>query len=254
MIREKIKIAIADDNRDFVAIIQDYLNGQADFELVGVAYNGKQILTIIEEKSPDVVILDIIMPHIDGVGVLESLYGLRGKRPKFIMLTAFGQESIAQRVVELGADYYILKPFNMEVLAKRIRQLTTNITMHRPVVAQAINIQSADVEVTNIIREMGMPAHIKGYQYLREAIMMIIVEIELLGAVTKILYPRIADKYSTTPSRVERAITHAIEVAWNRGNADAINRLFGYITKTRKPTNSQFMAIIADKLRLEMRV
>jgi two-component system response regulator (stage 0 sporulation protein A) len=254
MIREKIKIAIADDNRDFVAIIQDYLTGQADFELVGVAYNGKQILTIIEEKSPDVVILDIIMPHLDGVGVLESLYGLPGKRPKIIMLTAFGQESIAQRVIELGADYYILKPFNMEVLAKRIRQLTTEITVHRPVVARAINIQPADVEVTNIIREMGVPAHIKGYQYLREAIVMIIVEIELLGAVTKILYPRIADKYSTTPNRVERAIRHAIEVAWNRGNTDAINRLFGYTTKIRKPTNSQFMAVIADKLRLEMRV
>jgi len=142
----------------------------------------------------------------------------------------------------------------MEVLAKRIRQLTTEITVHRPVVARAINIQPADVEVTNIIREMGVPAHIKGYQYLREAIVMIIVEIELLGAVTKILYPRIAEKYSTTSSRVESGIKHAIEVAWNRGNTEAVNRLFGYTTKIRKPTNSQFMAMIADKIRMEMRV
>lgn len=255
MIRETIKVAVADDNREFVGIIQEYLTGQSDFELVGVAYNGEQILTIIEEKSPDVVILDIIMPHLDGIGVLESLQGLRGKRPKIIMLTAFGQESITQRVVELGADYYILKPFNMDVLASRIRQLATTITMQRPVVAQAIKAQPVDVEVTNIIREIGIPAHIKGYQYLREAIMMIITEIELLGAVTKVLYPRIAEKYSTTPSRVERAIRHAIEVAWSRGNMDMINRLFGYTIKIEKgkPTNSEFMAMVADKLRLEMR-
>lgn len=255
VIRETIKVAIADDNREFVGIIQDYLSGQADFELVGVAYNGEQILTIIEEKSPDVVILDIIMPHLDGIGVLESLHSFRGKRPKIIMLTAFGQESITQRVVELGADYYILKPFNMEVLASRIRQLANTITMQRPVVAQAIKAQPVDVEVTNIIREIGIPAHIKGYQYLREAIMMIITEIELLGAVTKVLYPRIAEKYTTTPSRVERAIRHAIEVAWSRGNMDMINRLFGYTIKIEKgkPTNSEFMAMVADKLRLEMR-
>ena len=255
MIRETIKVAVADDNREFVGIIQEYLASQSDFELVGVGYDGEQILAIIEEKKPDVVILDIIMPHLDGIGVLESLQNLRGKRPKIIMLTALGQESITQRVVELGADYYILKPFNMDVLASRIRQLATTITMQRPVVAQAIKAQSVDVEVTNIIREIGIPAHIKGYQYLRDAIIMIISEIELLGAVTKILYPRIAEKYNTTPSRVERAIRHAIEVAWSRGNIDMINRLFGYTIKQEKgkPTNSEFMAMIADKLRLEMR-
>jgi len=255
VIRETIKVAVADDNREFVGIIQEYLASQSDFELVGVGYDGEQILAIIEEKKPDVVILDIIMPHLDGIGVLESLQNLRGKRPKIIMLTALGQESITQRVVELGADYYILKPFNMDVLASRIRQLATTITMQRPVVAQAIKAQSVDVEVTNIIREIGIPAHIKGYQYLRDAIIMIISEIELLGAVTKILYPRIAEKYNTTPSRVERAIRHAIEVAWSRGNIDMINRLFGYTIKQEKgkPTNSEFMAMIADKLRLEMR-
>ena len=255
MIRETIKVAIADDNREFVSLIQEYITGQSDFELVGVAYNGEQILTIIEEKSPDIVILDIIMPHLDGIGVLERLNTLSGRRPKVIMLTAFGQESITQRVVELGADYYILKPFNIDVLASRIRQLATTITMQRPVVAQAIKARPVDVEVTNIIREIGIPAHIKGYQYLRDAIMMIIEEMELLGAVTKVLYPRIADKYSTTPSRVERAIRHAIEVAWGRGNMDMINRLFSYTVKLEKgkPTNSEFMAMVADKLRLEMR-
>ncbi len=151
---------------------------------------------------------------------------------------------------------YVLKPFNMEVLVSRIRQLAGMITAQRPqVTAQAIKAKSVDVEVTNIIREIGIPAHIKGYQYLRDAIMMIISEVELLGAVTKVLYPMIAEKYSTTPSRVERAIRHAIEVAWNRGNIDMINRLFGYTVKLEKgkPTNSEFMAMIADRLRMEMR-
>lgn len=256
MIKETIKVAIADDNREFVGIVQEYLTQQVDFQLVGIAYNGEQILSIIEEKNPDVVILDIIMPHLDGIGVLERLNSLSARRPKIIMLTAFGQESITQRVVELGADYYILKPFNMDVLASRIRQLATTITAQRPVVAQAIKARPVDVEVTNIIREIGIPAHIKGYQYLRDAIMMIITEIDLLGAVTKVLYPMIAEKYATTPSRVERAIRHAIEVAWSRGNMDMINRLFGYTVKLEKgkPTNSEFMAMIADKLRMEMRV
>ncbi|MBU2700982.1 two-component system response regulator (stage 0 sporulation protein A) [Sporomusaceae bacterium BoRhaA] len=255
MTKESIKVAIADDNREFAGIMQEFLQNQADMELVGVAYDGEQILTIMEQENPDVVILDIIMPHLDGIGVLEKMNVQGGKRPKVIMLTAFGQEAITQRVVELGADYYVLKPFNMDVLASRIRQLATTITSQRPIVAQAIKARPVDVEVTNIIREIGIPAHIKGYQYLRDAIMMIISEIELLGAVTKVLYPMIAEKYQTTPSRVERAIRHAIEVAWSRGNIEMINRLFGYTVKLEKgkPTNSEFMAMIADKLRMEMR-
>jgi two-component system response regulator (stage 0 sporulation protein A) len=256
VLKERIKVAFADDNKEFSEIMNEYLSQQPDIEVVGVAYNGEQIISIIDEKKPDVVILDIIMPHLDGIGVLERINTTGGKRPKIIMLTAFGQETITQRVVELGADYYVLKPFNMEVLVSRIRQLAGMITTQRPqVTAQAIKAKSVDVEVTNIIREIGIPAHIKGYQYLRDAIMMIISEIELLGAVTKVLYPMIAEKYSTTPSRVERAIRHAIEVAWNRGNIDMINRLFGYTVKLEKgkPTNSEFMAMIADRLRMEMR-
>lgn len=259
MLRETIKVAIADDNKEFSDILQECLNREPDIELVGVAYNGEQILSIIEEKAPDVIVLDIIMPHLDGLGVLERLNLSSNKRPKIIMLTAFGQETITQRVVELGADYYVLKPFNMDVLISRIRQLAGTASTIRPVTAAAtvpvIKTRPMDVEVTNIIREIGIPAHIKGYQYLRDAIMMIISEVELLGAVTKVLYPMIADKYSTTPSRVERAIRHAIEVAWNRGNIEMINKLFGYTIKLDKgkPTNSEFMAMIADKLRMEMR-
>ncbi|MBP2631829.1 MAG: sporulation transcriptional activator Spo0A [Firmicutes bacterium] len=255
MIKEKIRVAVADDNREFVGIIQEYLSEQPDIEVAGVAYNGEEILEIIETEEPDVIILDIIMPHLDGIGVLEHINVSPLKRPKIIMLTAFGQESITQRVVELGADYYVLKPFNMEVLLSRIRQLAGTITEQRPLVAQAIKAHPIDIEVTNIIREIGIPAHIKGYQYLRDAIIMIVNEVELLGAVTKVLYPLIAEKYSTTPSRVERAIRHAIEVAWGRGNMDMINKIFGYTIKLEKgkPTNSEFMAMIADKLRMEMR-
>lgn len=256
MVKEKIRIIVADDNREFVGIMQEYLSDQPDIEVVGVAYNGEEILSIIGTLQPDILILDIIMPHLDGIGVLEQLGTMSlPKRPKVIMLTAFGQENITQRVVELGADYFILKPFSMEVLTKRIRQLAGLITQQRPSIAQAIQSHPIDVEVTNIIREIGIPAHIKGYQYLRDAILMIIEEMDLLGAVTKVLYPMIAEKYSTTPSRVERAIRHAIEVAWGRGNSDMINRVFGYTVQLDKgkPTNSEFMAMIADKLRLEMR-
>ncbi|MDF2569905.1 MAG: spo0A [Sporomusa sp.] len=258
MVRETIKVAIADDNKEFSEILQEYLNREPDIELVGVAYNGEQMLSILDEKLPDVIVLDIIMPHLDGIGVLERINASHTKRPKIIMLTAFGQESITQRVVELGADYYVLKPFNMDVLINRIRQLAGTVITSRPVAAatmQVVKARPMDVEVTNIIREIGIPAHIKGYQYLRDAIMMIISEVELLGAVTKVLYPMIAEKYSTTPSRVERAIRHAIEVAWNRGNIEMINKLFGYTIKLDKgkPTNSEFMAMIADKLRMEMR-
>lgn len=254
--KEKIRIAVADDNREFVGIVQEYFMQQPDIEVVGVAHNGEEILKIIETEEPDVVVLDIIMPHLDGIGVLEQMNASQNlKRPKFIMLTAFGQERVTQRVVELGADYYVLKPFSMEILASRIRQLAGVISQQRPLVAQAIKAHPVDVEVTNIIREIGIPAHIKGYQYLRDAIMMIVNEIELLGAVTKVLYPLIAEKYTTTPSRVERAIRHAIEVAWSRGNMDMINKVFGYTIKLErgKPTNSEFMAMIADKLRMEMR-
>ena len=255
MIGERIKVAIADDNRELSGIMQEYLMQQPDIDLVGVAYNGEEMLNIIEETKPDVIILDIIMPQLDGIGVLEHINSSTSRRPKIIMLTALAQESVTQRVVELGADYYILKPFNMDMLTSRIRQLAGTITSQRPIVTQAIKVCPIDVEVTNIIREIGIPAHIKGYQYLRDGIIMIINDIELLGAVTKLLYPMIAEKHATTPSRVERAILHSIEVAWNRGNMDMINQLFGCSVnmKNGKPTNSEFMAMIADRLRIEMR-
>ena len=182
------------------------------------------------------------------------------------MLTAFGQEEITKRAVELGASYYILKPFEMDVLANRIRQLVSNksdiasftsspmgfVTSRSHSLAKNTP-RNIDARITGIIHEIGVPAHIKGYLYLREAITMVYNNLELLGSITKILYPDIAKKYNTTSSRVERAIRHAIEVAWSRGNMDSINKMFGYTINSHKakPTNSEFIAMVADKLRLE---
>jgi two-component system response regulator (stage 0 sporulation protein A) len=252
----QIKVAIADDNREFAELLREYVADQSDFEVVGVAHNGNEVIEIIENHDPDVVILDIIMPVLDGIGVLERIQHMQHP-PKVIMLTAFGQENITKRAVELGAAYYILKPFDMEVLANRIRQVARNSVTSsgaaRPVPAKAKNV---DANITSIIHEIGVPAHIKGYHYLREAISMVYKDVEILGSITKVLYPKIAEKYNTTPSRVERAIRHAIEVAWGRGNVDAIKSVFGYTVNVgkSKPTNSEFIAMVADKLRIEAKI
>lgn len=252
--QKTVKVVIADDNRGFCEILKEYLESQDDFELVGMANNGNEALEIIRDKQPDIVVLDIIMPHLDGIGVLERLAtGNYGNRPRIVMLTAFGQESMTQRAVELGADYFILKPFDIEVMGNRLRQLADG---QSSVPQTPVKTRNLDVEVTNIIHQMGVPAHIKGYQYLRDAIILVIGEINLLGAVTKELYPMIAQKYGTTPSRVERAIRHAIELAWDRGNIDMMNKFFGYTINVErgKPTNSEFIAMIADKLRIGTKI
>jgi two-component system, response regulator, stage 0 sporulation protein A len=253
-----LKVLVADDNREFSELLTDYLSQQPGIEIIGNAFNGKEALALVKETKPDVLLLDIIMPHLDGLGVLEQLSAMKqNDMPKVIMLTAFGQEAITQKAVELGASYYILKPFNMDVLADRIRQLgngrSSGYTTNTPAPRQ--NKKDLQEEVTSIIHEIGIPAHIKGYLYLREAILMVVEEVELLGMVTKVLYPRIAERYDTTSSRVERAIRHAIEVAWSRNNIDTIKKFFGYTINTErgKPTNSEFIALVADRLRLSHR-
>lgn len=254
-----LKILVADDNKEFNGLLTTYLSMENDFEVIGSAYNGKEVLEIMKEEVPDVVILDIIMPHLDGISVLEAMAAMEfKKRPHVIMLSAFGHENITRKAVELGAAYYILKPFNMETLAERIRQLngaalSASAVQTVPAAAKKSNRRlPLEEEVTEILHQIGIPAHIKGYLYLREAIVMVVEEIDLLGSVTKILYPGIAQRFSTTPSRVERAIRHAIEVAWSRNNIDIIKKFFGYTIKTEKgkPTNSEFIAMMADRLRL----
>ncbi|MCL8207586.1 MAG: sporulation transcription factor Spo0A [Actinomycetia bacterium] len=258
-----IKVLIADDNREFCELLREAIRGEEGLEVAGVVHHGVELLDFLAANPVDVIILDIIMPHLDGIGVLERLaQDDVADRPKVIVLTAFGQEVMTQKALELGADYYILKPFNLKVLASRIRQLAGTPEAGRrtgpAAVAgkvQLLPVRHLDVEVTNIIHEIGIPAHIKGYLYLREAIMMVINRVDLLSGVTKELYPTIASKYKTTPSRVERAIRHAIEVAWSRGNVDVINSIFGHtVNRDRgKPTNSEFIAMVADRLRMEMK-
>ncbi len=271
MKNKKIRVAITDDNRDFCEILSGYLGKQADMEIVGMAHNGLEACALIQTKQPDVVILDVIMPHLDGIGVLERVNTMDlDKRPVFIMLSAVGQDKITEKALNLGAEYYIIKPFDMETLMNRIRQLKSSqqIIKNAPPIASTSYMTSQEQpvyelsalglekEVTNVIHEIGIPAHIKGYQYLREAITMSINDMDILNSITKQLYPNIAKKYNTTPSRVERAIRHAIEVAWSRGKMDTIDKLFGYTINNGKgkPTNSEFIALIADRLRLELQV
>lgn len=262
----KISVLIADDNKEFCSILNDYLLNQKDIVVTGIAKDGREALELIQQKQPDLVVLDIIMPHLDGLGVLEKLNGMDlDKMPRVIVLSAVGQDKITQQAITLGADYYVVKPFDMDIFTKRIREMfsTQDVeTKRRSVSTQVVQREAAatsrgpidlETEITSIIHEIGVPAHIKGYMYLREAITMVVNDMELLSAVTKELYPSIAKKYNTTASRVERAIRHAIEVAWGRGQVDAINKLFVHNEKG-KPTNSEFIAIIADKLRLKNKV
>ena len=272
--KEKITILIADDNIDFTRTLSAYLEKMEDIEVVGIAKDGNEAFEIIKGTHPDILLLDVIMPHLDGIGVLEKLNETTmTKKPITIMLSAVGQDKITQKAISLGAQYYVVKPFDIDLLITRIRELknykpssqnnnfiSREIGISKP---QYIDIpnNSANKEeniealVTNVIHEVGVPAHIKGYQYLREAIMMVVNDIEVINQITKQLYPDIAKKFHTTPSRVERAIRHAIEVAWSRGKADEVENIFGYtVSATKgKPTNSEFIAMIADKLRLELK-
>ncbi len=256
-----IRVLVADDNIEFAEIVCDYLSSIEDIEVVGRASDGVQAVRLIDELNPDVVILDIIMPHLDGLAVLEHYFKISAlDKPTFIILSAVGQDKITQKAVALGAEYYIVKPFDLEILVERIRQLKKGVEMiNRSDAAKSLLKQqsskqpSLEHRITQIMRDMGVPAHIKGYQYMRDAIMLVIDNLDLISSVTKKLYPELAIKYKTTPSRIERAIRHAIEVAWERGKVDAIQDLFGYTinTKKGKPTNSEFIAMLSDKLRLE---
>jgi len=259
---QAINLIIADDNHNICQMLQNYFQGQNDINVVGVAYNGLEAMELIQTQEPDLIILDAVMPNLDGLGVLERLNARATmKRPKVIMLTAFGQESLTNEAMALGVDYFILKPFDLEILGKRIRSLMQNTQTAAP--AQFSSLVSPLVkavgrelnlfaEVTTVMHQIGIPAHVKGYQYIREGILMVVADISLLGAVTKELYPNIAKKYDTGASRVERGIRHAIELAWERGHTDTLKQIFGYSLNIdrQKPTNSEFIALLADKFRV----
>ena len=237
----KINVAIADDNQRTVEMMTELLEQESDIEVIASADNGEDALRIIKERQPDVVLLDIIMPKLDGIGVLEHLQNENlSKRPIIIMVSAMGQE-------------------NLRTIIKQIKQARIKQEVpERPFVSvpekiHGLTENQLEIIITNMIHEIGVPAHIKGYQYLRDSIMMAVCDMDILNSITKQLYPSIAEKFDTTPSRVERAIRHAIEVAWGRGKMDTIDALFGYTIHAGKgkPTNSEFIALIADKIRLE---
>ena len=268
---EKISVLIADDNQEFSHTLSSYINSQDDMEIIGMAKDGNEAVEMVANIQPDIVLLDVIMPHLDGLGVLERINAMSSsKKPICIMLSAVGQDKITQKAIMLGAEYYVVKPFEIELLIKRIREIKfykPNQNANNFIIKERrqpyIDISNKngskednlEALVTNIIHEVGVPAHIKGYQYLREAIIMVVNDIDVINQITKSLYPKIAYKFNTTPSRVERAIRHAIEVAWGRGQQETVEKIFGYTISAAKgkPTNSEFIAMIADKLRLELK-
>lgn len=261
----KAKIVVVDDNKEFVNLLKVYINTQEDMEVIETLNDGKNVVNVIKEHNPDILLLDIIMPEKDGLGVLEQIVKEDIKMPTTIVMSAIGQEKITQKAIALGATYYVVKPFDMATLVERLRDLlesdvkidSNTLTCYSKdsIKNSTVHDTSIEVRATSIIHDVGVPAHIKGYQYIREAILLAVKNEEIINSITKSLYPTLARKFSTTPSRVERAIRHAIEVAWNRGQIEMHDKIFGYTVNSNKgkPTNSEFIAMIADRLRLEDR-
>ncbi len=249
---EKTRLLVVDDNKELVNMIKEYFSKHASIEVSLEANDGVTGLNLIEKQSDkyDVIILDLVMPNKDGISVLEYMKKKNIDR-KVIVLTSYNTPDIIRRVSELGVSYYILKPFELTDLEKRVLELSEDSNYYN----KSIDLYKNNLEksTTKILHELGMPSHIKGYQYIRDGIMMLYERPEVIGGITKELYPEVAAKYDTTVSRVERAIRHAIEVSWNRGNWQLMEEIFGHsvdIDKA-KPTNSEFIVTVADKLRLE---
>ena len=255
------KIIIADDNKDLNSMLSEYLGSQNNLYVDKTFLTGKQVLSYLENNYADILLLDIFMPEVDGITVLEELANSnRYKRPgHIIVFSAFTNEKLMTRASGLGAEYFIVKPIELNNVLNVINQvlkpqvIKNGETVHLAKAKEEVDLET---EITEILHEIGVPAHIKGYMYLREAITMVYNNIEILGSITKVLYPVVAKKFKTTSSRVERAIRHSIEVAWNRGNVDTISSIFSYTISYNKskPTNSEFIAMIADKLRLAHKV
>ena len=272
MEQSKINVVIVDDNKEFCNILKDYLSLEECINIYGIAHDGVAALKLVEEKKPDLIILDIIMPHLDGIGVLENLNKMKlNPQPKVIILSAVGQDQVTQSAISLGAEYYVIKPFDMRMFIDRIKQIynenyqwsSPKVTTHNYVKVDTVESiekiadKSSDLEqqITDIILRIGIPAHIRGYKFIREAISMVVNDMNMLSSITKELYPSIAEKFHTTPSRVERSIRHAIEVAWSRGHVEILNDIFGHTINNAKgkPTNGEFIALLSDRLRLKNR-
>lgn len=262
---EQLNIAIADDNDKVLQLLEEIITKEDELSLVGRAKNGEDAYQIIKSKQPDIVLIDLIMPRMDGLSVMDHIRKDRtmNKQPDFIIITAIGHEAITEDAFRRGANYYIMKPFSNESVLNSIKtvrgiiegvDVKTIEELPKEVPPQEESIEDQlEKHVTSMLHEIGIPAHIKGYHYLRDSIIMAVMDMDVLNAITKVLYPTVAKKNLTTSSRVERAIRHAIEVAWSRGKLDTIDELFGYTINNGKgkPTNSEFIALVADTIRLK---
>ena len=269
---ENVNVVIVDDNPMILNTLDEVISSEAGFSVIGRADNGKDAIDMIKDTQPDVVLLDLVMPQMDGITVVENIKKKTSmlKNPAFIILSAVGGEQMTEEAFQAGANYFLMKPFDKDILVNKIRRIGKRPV--RPVPGKVLEAplkaatpeeaamnreeymkEHLETDITKMLHELGIPAHIKGYQYLRDAISMVVRDREMMEAVTKILYPEIAKKNYTSSSRVERAIRHAIEVAWGRGSLEVIDELFGYTISTGKgkPTNSEFIALIADKICLD---
>ncbi|NLJ86559.1 MAG: sporulation transcription factor Spo0A [Firmicutes bacterium] len=255
MVENPIRVLVVDGDRGFSALLQERIGEEADLLFVGAVHDGRSALVEIVRLNPDIVILDLVLPHLDGLGVLERAKAA-GLTSKFVILTAFGSESFVDTASRLGADCFLLKPCDLSVLMQRVRETARDYLSgagrHVGQDAESIAMEGL---IAQRMTEIGIPAHYKGYRYLKDAIAMVIKDVSLIGQVTKVLYPTIAENHDSSPARVERAMRHAIETAWSRGDIDVLYKAFGYSVDANRgrPTNSSFIAKIADEIRLEMR-
>ena len=253
---QQIKVAIVDDNAEIREHLAQFLAEERSVRVIGQAENGLDAINLIRDEKPDLVLLDIIMPGMDGFGVLQHIQLMpKENRPYVIVITALGRDDFIRRAIALGVSYYMVKPIDVHVLMDRIK----DVIRHSEAPATPLPIlplpgASMDEKLSNIFLSVGIPAHIKGYQFLREAVKLVVNDHNMIGAITKELYPTIAHHFATTPSKVERAIRHAIEVAWNRGRVETLNKTFGCTVAlpSEKPTNGEFIALLADKLSVDL--
>ena len=250
---DTIKIMLADDNQGMLKILEDYFRAKSDIRVVASVTDGAQVMAAVCQHMPDVLLLDLIMPRKDGFSVLEELHTLApGMRPRVIVLTGLLRDDFVAQAFEYGVNYYMVKPFDLNILYQRICSVAKDGILAPLRMEELAERDDGDGDkVANIFLMLGIPSHIKGYQYLREGVKMVLGDHDVINRITKELYPGIAKRCHTTPSKVERAMRHAIQVAWSRGRIDSVNRMFGceVFSENDKPTNGEFIALIADKIR-----
>lgn len=251
-----ISVVAADDNTKFLNELKEFFKAKPDIDFRAEAHDGAEAVGVIEETEPDVVILDMVMPKLDGLGVLKRLRASElAKKPRVIMFSVAATDRNVEMAINAGSDYFLSKPQPFEAVYDVVKSIAGEDAAAVVAAGRPGTEEDLETLVTECIHELGVPAHIKGYQYIRTAIMMVVKDMDMLNFITKRLYPEIAKAYGTTSSRVERAIRHSIEVAWSRGKPETMNEIFGYTIHTGKgkPTNSEFIAMVADRIRLRIK-